>query len=217
MKTAPIIISILLACSTSLCAQSLSPTMQKAVSACEGLSKAVANGSGSPLKAANKLLKEADLVNFGDLSLHKGKDIPLDGHFLFDEEFVDSLIVNDKVIDFSGRYAKKRSAHRGAGAKDVRVRLTTKALKAGQSATWKTVNRGDAEFALVAEPKGLFTMTIRDDKGKVLYAETKDNKKGAATRKAKLSLPADKMTLLFIEITNHAKNDASFAIMKSWK
>ena len=60
-------------------------------------------------------------------------------------------------------------------------------------------------------------MTIRDDKGKVLYAETKDNKKGAATRKAKLKLPEDKMTLLFIEITNHAKKDASFAIMKSWK
>lgn len=216
MKTTALILSFFIGFVNILNAQSISPSMMKAMSACEGLSLAIANGSGAPLKAANKILKEANLVNFGDLSLYKGKDISLDGHFIFDEVFVDSLIVNDKVIDFSSIYAKNRSSKRGAGNNDVRIRLTTKALKAGQSAVWKTVNRGDSEFGLVAEPGGLFTMTIRDEKGKVLYAETKDNKKGASTRKAKLNLPENKISILFIEITNHANKDASFALLKSW-
>lgn len=192
-------------------AQTLSAPMEKAIEACTNLSNAIGATTTSQLKAANKELKAADIVNFGDLWLEKGQDISLNGHFIFDEVFVDSLIVNRKVIDFSGTYAKKRSA-RGSTGVNGRVKMTTKALKAGQNAIWKTVNRRNAEYAIVAEPCGLFTMTIRDDNGNVLYAETVSNKKGEPVRKAQIQLP-DKATRIFIEIKNNGKNDASFALL----
>lgn len=195
-------------------AQTLSKSMESAIAACQGVSQAIENSSTAPLKAANKVLKAADIVNFGDLSLQKGKDMNVDGHLIFDEEFVDSLIVNRKVIAFSSKYAKKRS-NRGSTGVAGRIRMTTKALKAGQSATWKTVNRGTAEFAVVAEPGGLLTMTIRDSKGKVLYAETVRNKQGSPVRKAQLKLPENQMSTLYIEVVNHSTTDTSFAILKN--
>ena len=192
-------------------AQTLSAPMEKAIAACTNLSNAIGAATTSQLKAANKELKAADIVNFGDLWLEKGKDLTLDGHFIFDEEFVDSLIVNRKVLNFSSQYAKKRS-NRASTSVNGRIKMTTKALKAGQSCIWKTRNHNNSEYAIVAEPGGLFTMTIKDDNGKVLYAETINNKKGAAVRKAQFQLP-EKYARIFIEVKNNGKNDASFALL----
>lgn len=206
-----IISTLLIGFSVLINAQTLSAPMEKAIEACTNLSNAIGATTTSQLKAANKELKAADVVDFGDLWLEKGKDLNVDGHFIFDEEFVDSLIVNRKVLDFSSQYAKKRSS-RASTSVNGRIKMTTKALKAGQNSIWKTVNRRNAEYAIVAEPGGLFTMTIRDDKGNVLYAETVNNKKGESVRKAKIQLP-DKATRIFIEIKNNGKNDASFALL----
>lgn len=148
------------------------------------------------------------------MALHKGKDLDVNGHFVFDEEFVDSLIVNRKVLTFSKKYLEKRT-NRGSTGVNGRIRLTTRALKAGRSATWKTTTRGTAEFAVVAEPGGLLTMTIRDAKGKVLYAETVRNKQGESMRKAQLHLPNNIKSTLYIEIANHSKQDTSFALLKN--
>lgn len=214
MKLKSILAIALTAIGLSANAQTLSRSMESAIAACQGVSQALEHSSTAPLKAANKVLKAADIVNFGDLSLKKGKDLDVNGHLIFDEEFLDSLIVNRKVLSFSSKYAKKRSS-RGSTGVEGRIRMTTKALKAGQSATWKTVNKGTAEFAVVAEPGGLLTMTIRDSKGKVLYAETQNNKQGAPVRKAQIKLPENQSTTLLIEVVNHSATDTSFAIMKN--
>ncbi len=211
MKRTIIFSVLLMGFSVLINAQTLSAPMEKAIAACTNLSNAIGATTTSQLKAANKELKAADIVDFGDLWLEKGKDLSVDGHFIFDEEFVDSLIVNRKVLDFSSRYAKKRS-NRASTSINGRIKMTTRALKAGQNSIWKTVNRRNAEYAIVAEPGGLFTMTIRDDNGKVLYAETINNKKGESVRKAKIQLP-DKATRIFIEVKNNGKNDASFALL----
>lgn len=211
MKRNIIFSAILLGMSVMTTAQTLSAPMEKAIEACTNLSNAIGATTTSQLKAANKALKAANIVDFGDLWLEKGKDLNVDGHFIFDEEFVDSLIVNRKVIDFSSRYAKKRSSRSSTGV-NGRIKMTTKALKMGQQSVWKTVNRRTAEYAIVAEPGGLFTMTIRDDKGNVLYAETSNNKKGEPVRKATIQLP-DKATRIYIEIKNNGKTDASFALL----
>lgn len=203
--------SIILVLGQSVKSQTLSQPMSNAIDACTNMSAAMASMSTEQLKAANRILKAADIVDFGDLRLEKGEDISVDGHFIFDEEFVDSLIVNRKVIDFARKYAKRRSSRGSTGAVG-RIKMTTKALQAGKKATWKTVNSNNAEYAIVAEPGGLFTMTIRDDNGTVLYAETVNNKKGESVRKAQLQLP-DKATRIHIEVKNNGKNDASFALL----
>lgn len=195
----------------ALHAQELSPAMENAITICSNLSKTIEGSNLSQLKAINKEFRNAKIENFGDLWPTKGKELALDKHFIFDEDFVDSLIVNRKVIEFSAQYARLRSS-RSASGRPGRVKITTKAIKAGQKAEWKTVNRDVAEYALVSEPGGLFTMTVRDEKGKVLYTETVKNKAGDSVRRAKMQLP-DATTPILIEVKNCGKNDASFALI----
>lgn len=208
------ILSLILLIAAGLCvdAQTLSEQMESAVEICQNLSMAISTSSTAQLKAANKSFKAANLVEFGFLRHEKGNELDINGHFLFDEDFIDSLIVNRKIIEYSKKYAQKR-AQRGSQGVSGRIQLTTKALKAGEKSVWKTVNRDVAEYALVAEPGGLFTMTIRDVDGKLLYTETENNKKGASVRKAHMKLPSNKRTTLLIEIVNRGKNDASFALL----
>lgn len=211
MKRIITILTLLLGLCAEVFAQEMSSAMADAISICTDMAKAIGSSSTTQLKEANKALKAADIVNFGDLWLEKGKDIDVNGHFVFDEDFVDSLVVNRKVIGFSGKYARQR-ADRGSSGKKGRIKMTTKALGAGKSGVWKTLNRNNAEYAVVAEPGGLFTMTVRDEKGKVLFAETVNVKKGDSVRKARMQLP-DKATKLLIEVKNCGKTDASFALL----
>ncbi len=208
-----LIVSIFMCMGLLTSAQTFSAAMEKAVAACVGLSESIGSTSTAGLKAANMALKKADIVYFGDLWLEKGKDLSVDGHFIFDEEFVDSLAENRLIIKFSSRYMRKRASW-GPGGTGGRIKMTTLALEAGASAVWKSVNRKLAEYALVAEPGGLFTMTIRDEKGRALYSETVNNKQGAKVRKAQIKLP-DKITKLYIEIKNTGRNDASFALLSN--
>lgn len=85
MKRTIIFSALLMGFSVFVNAQILSAPMEKAIEACTNLSNAIGATTTSQLKAANKELKAADIVDFGDLWLEKGKDISVDGHFIFDE------------------------------------------------------------------------------------------------------------------------------------
>lgn len=212
MKKIRYIILPLLFASSVVNAQCFSEEMLRAVNACEAIAAAAKDGSVTTMRQALKTLKASGIDNYGELRLVEGSDISVDGHFIFDEDFIDSLMVNGEVKRFAARYIEKRN-HRNI--RHSRIKLTTRALKAGSSATWKARNKEDAEYAIIAEPNGLFTMTIRDKTGKILYTETKKNKKGAPVRKARLKLPSEKSTTLLIEIKNCGANDASFAIISN--
>lgn len=207
-----LVAAMLLIGSAAHAEQTLSAPMEAAVAACTNLSKAIGATTTAMIKSANESLKATDIAGFADLRLANGEELSVDGHFVFDHEFVDSLLVNHKVPEFSSRYAdayRTRGNQRGLSGS---VKLTNKALKAGATAEWKTVMRRTTEFAIVAEPGGLFTMTVRDADGNVLYAETENNKKGAAVRKAKIQLP-DKATRVYVEVKNTGSRDASFALL----
>ena len=142
-----------------------------------------------------------------------GQEISLDGQYIFDEVFADSLVAGRKVTAFSRKYARKR-ANRGVSPRPGQVLLlSTKAVEAGSKVIYNTTARGVAEFAVVAEPGGLITMRIFSPTGKALYSETISVKKGAAVRKASISLPSTKSTTVSIEITNHSAKATSFAIL----
>ena len=204
-----LIIAILSSLVLPLHAQELSPAMEKAVDICSRMSDG-ARGATTILESANKDLKNAKLSNFYDLWLQEGTELDLNGHFVFDETFVDSLVKNHRVIEFSRRYAENRS-DRGSGRG---IKIVTKGLRAGQKAIWMSRNKGLAEYAVVGEPKGKFTVTVRDAKGNVLFAEPKHNKIGSNVRKLKIQLP-EKSTPIYLEVRNCGKQDASFALLSN--
>lgn len=193
-------------------AQTLSREMSSAISACSKLSTAIGSESTPALRAAGKALRACKTTDFNSLRLASGKEAHLDGHYIFDEEFADSLVVNRKVHRFAQRYAARR-ANRGISPRPGQVMLTTKALNAGTRASWKVRGRAKGEFAVVAEPGGRLTMRILDNKGRVLYSDVKDVKKGAPMRSAIVNLPASSTTEVLIEVSNCGPKATSFAIL----
>lgn len=192
--------------------QKLSEPMERAVNACIKLSQAIGSGGTQALRTAAQELRRCGTTDFSRLTLVSGQEISLDGHYIFDEVFADSLVTGRKVTAFSRKYARKR-ADRGVSPRPGQVLLSTKAVEAGSKVIYNTTARGVAEFAVVAEPGGLITMRILSPTGKALYSETKSVKKGAAVRKASVSLPSTKSTTVSIEITNHSAKATSFAIL----
>ena len=107
MKIRALIFILLISIGYHANAQTLSEPMETAVEICKNLSNAIRTSSTAALKAENNRLKTADIIEFNALRLESGEEINLNGHFLFDEVFIDSLIQNRKIIEFASIYAKK--------------------------------------------------------------------------------------------------------------
>lgn len=196
--------------SSQVFAITLSSNMEKVITACQQLPSAAATANADQMRNFSKTVKLLDIGELDDMRLEKGTEISLDNHLLFDDEFVDSLIVNRKVINYASKYAKRRS-NRGS-SRGASLKMTTKALKGNSSATWKMVRRGDFEMAVVGEYNARFTVTVFDEKGKVIYTEKVNNKKGEPVRRISLKLP-DKGTRINVKVQNTTGTDSSFAII----
>ncbi|MDE7381841.1 MAG: hypothetical protein K2N03_06935 [Muribaculaceae bacterium] len=206
-----LILSIFISLSASLFAVTLSKEMEEAVDICKSISDGFLTYDLAKIKNGNERLKKIGINDWSTLHLSKGKELNINGHLLFDEVFLDSIIKNHKHIVFAQKYLKQRGVRGVSSGRKSKIKMTTKGLPAGGAASWKASGSNSAEIALVAEPRGLLTMTIRDEKGKSLFTETVKNKKGDSVRKIKVTLPKTR-TRFFIEVKNYG-DATSFALI----
>lgn len=186
-------------------------TVEQVIDACVSISNGLKTGSDDKLKSGLGALKSHDVKPFSNLRPMSGETIDLDGHLLFDEEFVDSLIVNRLAMKEARRYAKIRKSRAGGSAKGCR--MDTYAIEGGKAVTFKTSARGAKKIAIVGEPDGLFSLRITEKSGKVLYTDTDDVKTGRSVRVADFKLPENAASTILIEVSNRGKLDKSFAII----
>lgn len=187
------------------------PEVQAAIDACLALRAAVGAGSNEGLKQANKALKASDVLPFNNLRCRDEQLPSLKGHFVFEPEFVDSLILNRKVYKFAQQYAD-RSAQRTTSSSG-KVFAKTCVVKGKKSTTYTLTAKGTQYIAVVTEPKGLVTLRIHDKTNDKWYNDTDDVNTGRPSRLQTLNLPKDKNSLLEIEVINTSKKDMSFVII----
>lgn len=187
------------------------PEVQTAIDACLALRAAVGAGSNEGLKQANKALKACNVKPFNKLRCRDEKQPSLNGHFVFEPEFVDSLIQNRKVYKFAQQYAD-RSAQR-ATSSSGKVFAKTCMVKGKKSTTYTLPAKGTQYIAVVTEPKGLVTLRIHDKTNDKWYNDTDDVNIGHPSRIQTLDLPKEKNSLLEIEIINTSKKNISFVII----
>lgn len=204
-------LSVLLQIGIGVRAQQPTPEVQATINACLALRAAIGAGSNEGLKQANKALKICDVKPFNQLRCREEKQPSLKRHFVFDHEFVDSLIKNRKVYKFAQQYAD-RSAQRSTSSSG-KVFTKTCMVKGKKSTTYTLTAKGMQYIAVVTEPKGLVTLRIHDKTNDKWYNDTDDVNVGCPSRIQTLDLPKDKMNLLEIEIINTSKKDISFVII----
>ncbi len=181
--------------------------------ACVQMSRAIGSSNKPMLQEANAKLKQFNAKDFHSLRPIGNDQLSLDGHFVFDEEFVDSLLAGHNVYIFAQRYAQKR-AKRGTAATG-KVYTKTCAVKASSSAKFSFVSKGRQELAVVAEPGGLITLRIYDKTNKIWHNDTVDVKSGDSSRVLVFDLPSDKKCSLDLEVINCSKKDISFVVISN--
>jgi hypothetical protein len=207
------IIALLLVASGAK-AQSLLPEVQATYDACLSLQTAINTGSNSELRAANKMLKESNPKDFSSLRIVGDEQLSLDGHFVFDYEFVDSLIVNREVFKFAQRYAE-RASERSTSSTSGDVFTKTCMVKGKSSTKFTFASRGHQELAFVAEPGGMITVRVHNLSYDTWYKDPDKENKGKPSRIIVFDLPTDIWSSIEVEVINKAKKDVSFVVIKN--
>lgn len=194
-------------------AQTLSREMKATLEACLQLRTAIETGSMTQLKSANKAFKMCNVNKFVSLRCLDKTSLSLNGHFVFDEVFVDSLIDGRDVYKFAQRYAEIRGER--SASSSGKIFAKTCAVKKRSSAKYSFVSRGRQELVVVTEPKGMITLRIYDKTHDKWYNDTKDVKDGQPSRYMVFDLPTGEKSSLEIEIINTSKKDISFVIISN--
>lgn len=208
-----ILLAFALVQSLLVSAQQLSKEMQSVYDASVSLREAISVGNISGLRAANKKLKDCNVNPFSSLRYADDNPLSLDGHFVFDEVFVDSLIAGRNVYMFAQRYAEVRGV-RGASSSG-KVFTKTCAVRKSSSTKLTFVSRGHQELAIVTEPGGMITLRIHDKTNDKWYNDTKNVKKGQTSRVFVFDLPEKGRTTLEVEIKNCGEKDCSFVVISN--
>ena len=174
--------------------------------ACEALDGGFA--SGEQLLAVSKTLRDAAPI---PLTVKQ----TLKGHLVFDYEFIQDCIDDDKIYDIADKYAKE-AKERGDKDSANKVRLDTKMVAAGQTCTFEIPScSGTSQIGCVAEVNRSFSWKIKtigyQSKSEREYKCNDSVRKGLPFRKEKVS--SDERYKIIVSITNKSKRDGSFALI----
>lgn len=192
-------------------AQELSGDVRSVYDICLRMRSAIEVGSNTALKAAGKALAECNVGNFGTLRSIGQEPLSIDGHFVFDNVFVDSLVAGRNVYRFSKKYAEEQAKRGVSGGGDVLIKNA--AVSAESSVRYSFPSKGRQELAVVTEPGGLVTLRVYDKSNGKWYNDTEDVNAGRASRFMVIDLLDDKRNLLELEIINRSGKDISFVII----
>ena len=167
----------------------------------------------SGTKGSLQAFSDCDASPFGVLKCLDKEPLSLDGHFVFDSEFADSLVAGRLVYPFAQKYAERtrRRGKRGAG----NLFCVTYAVKAAGSAHFSFPSRGRQELAVISEPGGFITLRIHDIKHDMWYNDTEDVSAGRPSRYLVFDLPTDEVSTLELEVINTGADDTSFVIISN--
>ena len=195
----------------SIKAQQLSPEVQSVYDACLEIQSAIGSGSENGLRSANAALKKCKTKYFGSFKPMAKDELSLMGHFVFDYEFVDSLIAGHQVYEYAERYAHRSCIRHVTSCKGC-VMMRTFALKEESTSVYKVRAFGHQELAFVAEPQGFITVRIHDVTNNKWYSDKTNEAEGESSRVLVFDLP-DKSSVLQVEVMNLSDHDISFVVI----
>lgn len=201
--------------SIGLSAQKLLPEMQATYDACLQLQSAIGAGNTTGLREANQMLKNCETDYFNSMRVADEDLLPsLNGHFVFDHEFVDSLILNRCAYQFAQRYAE-RCAERGTSSAQGKVFMRTCSVGGKSSIKFTFTSRGHQELAFVTEPRGSITVRVHDVKHDKWYNDNTKENKGLPSRIRIFDLPTNELSTIEVEVLNRSKEDISFVVISN--
>lgn len=204
-------------CSVSASAQEVTDSMSidDVMDACIAMQEALENNDTIALKRAAKSLRETKTTAFTSLRCKDDTISSLNGHFVFNDVFVDSLVVGANPYEQADDI-NRSTTHRGQMTGGAKLTKTCM-VKAGRSTKYSFASRGRQELGIVAEPEGLVTTRIHVTNSSGLdewHNDTK-NPNGIRRYKTAFDLPSDKRNTVELEVINRSGRDISFVVISN--
>lgn len=204
-------------CSVYAFAQEVTDSMSidGVMDACISMQEALENNDTIALKEAAKVLREARTATFTSLRCKDDSTFSLNGHFVFNDVFVDSLAAGGNPYEQADNI-NRSTTHRGqmrGGAKLTKTCM----VKAGQSTKYSFPSRGRQELGIVAEPGGLLAVRIHatNSAGFDKWIVDKQNPNGTRRYRNAFDLPSDKRSVVELEVINKSGKDVSFVVISN--
>lgn len=204
-------------CSMCVSAQEVTDSMSidDVMDACISMQEALENNDAAALKKAAEALRETQTTAFTSLRCKDDTISSLNGHFVFNDVFVDSLVVGANPYD-NADDINRSTIHRGQMSGGAKLTKTCM-VKAGKSTKYSFASRGRQELGIVAEPGGLITTRIHVTNSAGLNEWHNDTKNPNGTRRYKTAfdLPSDKRNTVELEVINKSGKDISFVVISN--
>lgn len=192
--------------------QELSDDVRAVYDACVALRTAAEAGSAPQMREANMRLKDVRTGHFMTLKKVSGENVSMNDHFVFDYEFVDSLLVNRKVYSFAQKYLD-RTARRGTSTSGT-VFMKTCCVKAEDTVKYRFKAQEKQELALVTEPGGLVNLKVYDSRNDIWHNDDDGLNTGKPVHIRVFDIP-EGTTDVVIEVINKTDKDLSFVVISN--
>lgn len=184
--------------------------------ACVSMQESLEANDTTALAEAAKALKDSKATSFTSLRCKDDSIQSLNGHFVFNDVFVDSLTAGGNPYENADNI-NRSTTHRGQTTNGS-ILTKTCFVKAGKSTKHSFTSRGVQELGIVTEPGGKVYVKVHVTNASGLNEWHNDNKSakdGAHRYKTRFNLPKDKRNTVEIEVINKGSKDTSFVVISN--
>lgn len=189
-------------------------SIDAAFEACSAMQEAVERNDTAALARAASRLKLENVKPFSQMRCKDENIESLDGHFVFNEEFVDSLAAGKDAFANADKI-NSTSTKRGRTT-DGKIFSKSCLVKADGKTVYTFPSRGRQELGVIAEAGGRVAVRIHVTNRKGLNEWHNDNKNavnGARRYRTAFSLPDDTVNTVTLEVINKSPKDISFVVI----
>lgn len=184
--------------------------------ACVSIQESIEADDTTTLYKAARILKDSNISPFDELRCKDGTIQSLNGHLIFSDIFVDSLIAGKDPYKDADKINRATQV-RGQTATGS-IMTKTCFVKAGRSTRHSFSSFGVQELGIVTEPGGkvFVKVHVTNKTGlDVWHNDNKNAKAGTRRYKTRFNLPMNIANTVVVEVFNKGEKDISFVVISN--
>ena len=184
--------------------------------ACAAMQESLENNDTTALVDAASRFKNSGATSFTSLRCKDDTVHSINGHFVFNEVFVDSLVSGNDAYG-NADIINRSTTHRGQTI-DGSILTKTCFVKVGKSTKYTFTSRGKQELGIIAEPGGKLYVRVHVTNRNGLDARYNDDKNavnGTRRYRKAFNLPINQRNTVELEVINKGRKDTSFVVISN--
>ena len=184
--------------------------------ACAAMQESLEKNDTTALLEAASKLRNSKATSFTSLRCKDDTIHSINGHFVFNEVFVDSLVSGNDAYG-NADIINRSTTHRGQTI-DGSILTKTCFVKVGKSTKYTFTSRGKQELGIIAEPGGKLYVRVHVTNRNGLDARYNDDQNavnGTRRYRKAFNFPMNQRNTVELEVINKGRKDTSFVVISN--